>query len=157
MTLALCDNTGNKRYVITFTVSDGAAYIGGVQGSTETDNFSRRFTKSVFGLRPKAFVVEALRIVLRYYDIQDLYAVKNTAHVYSDTRYKKRLNLNYDQLWSEQCGTEHNEWYFRLPLNSERKPVEMIKRPKRKMYRERYQWLDELNDSLQIELDNISK
>ncbi|AJR05731.1 DUF535 domain-containing protein [Photobacterium gaetbulicola] len=156
LTLALCDNTGNKRYVITFTVHEGSAYIGGVQGSVDNDNFSRRFTKTVYGIRPKAFVVEALRIVLNYFNINNLYAVKNSAHVYTDTRYKKKLNFNYDQLWREQRGVEFNDWYYHLPLISERKDIELIKRPKRKMYRERYTWLDKLDHDLAEELAKIS-
>lgn len=156
LTLALCDGTGNKRYVITFSVHEGDVYIGGVQGSVDNDNFSRRFTKTVYGLRPKAFVVEALRILLSYYGIENLYAVKNSAHVYADTRYKKKLNFNYDQLWLEQNGTEHNQWFYRLPIISERKAIELIKRPKRKMYRERYAWLDQFNEELKVGLDKIS-
>ncbi|MDV5167391.1 VirK/YbjX family protein [Photobacterium rosenbergii] len=156
LTLALCDSSGNRRYVITFTVHEGNAYIGGVQGSVDKDNFSKRFTKTVYGIRPKAFVVEALRVVLNYFSINNLYAVKNSAHVYSDTRYKKKLNFNYDQLWQEQSGADFNEWYYQLPLHSERKEIESVKRPKRKMYRERYCWLDNLNNDLIKELDNIS-
>ncbi|MBY5947627.1 VirK/YbjX family protein [Photobacterium rosenbergii] len=156
LTLALCDSTGKKRYVITFTVHEGNAYVGGVQGSTDTDNFSKRFTKTVYGIRPKAFVVEALRMVANYFGIKRIYAVKNTAHVYADSRYKKKLNFNYDQLWQEQSGTEVNEWYYHLPLVSERKEIELVKRPKRKMYRERYQWLDQLNHDLKLELDKVS-
>ncbi|KHT62225.1 hypothetical protein RJ45_18905 [Photobacterium gaetbulicola] len=156
LTLALCDKTGNKRYVITFTVIEGNAYVGGVQGSVDEDNFSKRFTKTVHGIRPKAFVVEALRIVLNYFNINNLYAVKNSAHVYADTRYKKKLNFNYDQLWREQRGIEFNDWYYHLPLISERKDIELIKRPKRKMYRERYTWLDQLNHDLAEELAKIS-
>ncbi|WEM44110.1 DUF535 family protein (plasmid) [Photobacterium sp. DA100] len=156
LTLALCDSTGNKRYVITFTVHEGSAYIGGVQGSVDNDNFSRRFTKTVYGIRPKAFVVEAMRVLMNYYGIKNIYAVKNSAHVYADSRYKKKLKFNYDQLWIEQNGTEYNKWYFRLPLISERKPIELIKRPKRKMYRERYQWLDQFNDVMKKELDTIA-
>ncbi|PSW16082.1 DUF535 domain-containing protein [Photobacterium rosenbergii] len=156
LTLALCDSSGKKRYVITFTVHEGNAYVGGVQGSTDTDNFSKRFTKTVYGIRPKAFVVEALRMVANYFGIKRIYAVKNTAHVYADSRYKKKLNFNYDQLWQEQSGTEFNEWYYHLPLVSERKEIELVKRPKRKMYRERYQWLDQLNHDLKLELDKVS-
>ena len=156
LTLALCDNKGNKRYVITFTIHKGNAYIGGVQGSADDDNFSKRFTKTVYGLRPKAFIVEALRIVASHFAINNLYAVKNSAHVYSDSRYKKKLKFNYDSLWLEQNGEEFDEWYYQLPLNSERRQIESLKRTKRKMYRERYLWLDQIQHDLQYELDRIS-
>ncbi|EPG0367533.1 DUF535 family protein [Photobacterium damselae] len=44
--------------------------------------------------------------------------------------------LNYDQLWEEHDGEVYDEWFYQLPLESKRRAMEDIKRPKRKMYRD---------------------
>lgn len=153
LTLVLCDEQGTKYYMVTFIVVGNKAYIGGLQGGRDMQDFSRMFTKGLYGQRPKSFVVEALRIVLELLGIKQLFAVKNDAHAYSSKRYRKKpVMMDYDALWAELGGTEHNRWYYELPVVAERRQLEEIKRPKRKMYRERYEWLDQCRDDLASQL-----
>ncbi|WP_305463234.1 VirK/YbjX family protein [Photobacterium leiognathi] len=159
LALLLTDSEGNRYYAIAFTVVDNDIYIGCMQGGNNDNGFSRLFTKAIFGLRPKSFMVETLRLFANDMGIDHIYAVKNSAHVYMAKRYGKKgssINLNYDQLWQEHNGEEHDESFYSLPLHTERRAMEDIKRPKRKMYRERYAWLDEYDQALKEKLDAVS-
>lgn len=158
LTLSLTDSKGKRCYIISFTVIDNDIYIGCIQGGAHDNGFSRLFTKAIYGLRPKSFMVETLRLLAINLGIRDIYAVKDSGHIYTARRYglKRRtkiINLNYDRLWEEHNGESHDDFFYKLPINSARKSMEDIKRPKRKMYRERYTWLDGYGQSLKNTLD----
>ncbi|WP_237665871.1 MULTISPECIES: VirK/YbjX family protein [unclassified Vibrio] len=148
LALSLENASGDAYYTLGFTFQNNKILIGCIQGTTNDNGFSRLFTKAVFGLRPKSFMVEALQIIAQHLAIEHIYAIKNSAHIYNAKRYNKKINLNYDQLWQEHDGTEHDQWFYALPIESKRKAMEEIKRPKRKMYRERYLWLDQFKDEM---------
>lgn len=159
LALILTDSNDHRYYAIAFTVIDNDIYVGCMQGGANDNGFSRLFTKAFYGLRPKSFMVETLRLFANDMNIEHIYAVKNSAHVYTAKRYGKKastINLNYDQLWQEHNGEEFNDDFYLLPLHTERRAMEDIKRPKRKMYRERYAWLDEYDQELKEKLDAVS-
>ncbi|PKG73660.1 DUF535 domain-containing protein [Shewanella sp. GutCb] len=158
LTLSLTDSKYKRCYIVSFTVVDNDIYIGCVQGGAHDNGFSRLFTKAIYGLRPKSFMVETLRLLAINLGIRDIYAVKDSRHIYTARRYglkrrRKTINLNYDRLWEEHNGESHDDFFYKLPINSARKSMEDIKRPKRKMYRERYTWLDGYGQSLKNTLD----
>lgn len=158
LTLSLCDEQHNKYYVIAFTYIAGDFYIGCMQGGANDNGFSRKFTKAFYGLRPKSFMVETVQLLAQLLHIPHLYAVKNSGHIYNAKRYGKKaqtINLNYDQLWEEHDGEVYDEWFYQLPLESKRRAMEDIKRPKRKMYRERYEWLDGYKEQLAQSLEPL--
>lgn len=43
--------------------------------------------------------------------------------------------------------------FYALPIQSTRKDLEPLKRQKRKLYRERYAWLDHYEEDLRIAID----
>jgi len=158
LTLTLTDSKYNKYYALAFTVIDNGIYIGCMQGGANDNGFSRLFTKTIYGLRPKSFMVETLRLLAVNLDLKNIYAVKNSAHVYTAKRYGKKsktINLDYDRLWEEHNGESHDAHFYMLPLNTERKAIEDLKRQKRKMYRERYAWLDNYEQQLKNTLAGI--
>jgi hypothetical protein len=129
-----------------------------MQGGANDNGFSKLFTKTIYGLRPKSFMVETLRLLAANLNINHIYAVKNSAHIYTAKRYGKKsqaINLDYDRLWKEHNGESYNDYFYVLPIKSERKAMEDIKRPKRKMYRERYAWVDNYDNELKNTLDYI--
>ncbi|WP_332406516.1 VirK/YbjX family protein [Vibrio metschnikovii] len=151
LALSLEDNTGYAYYTLGFTIQNNLLLIGCMQGAVNDNGFSRTFTKAIHGLRPKSFMVEAVQFIAQYLDIKTIYAVKNSAHIYNAKRYGKKsdsINLDYDQLWQEHDGVDHNRWFYSLPLSAKRREMGEIKRPKRKMYRERYAWLDAYQQQL---------
>ncbi|CAG9298260.1 VirK/YbjX family protein [Celerinatantimonas diazotrophica] len=151
LTLSLKDTQNNVYYLLAFTYHAGSFYIGCIQGSTNDNGFSHQFTKTFYGMRPKSFMVITLQLLAQQLEIKSLYAVKNEAHIYNAKRYHgkaQRFNLNYDQLWEELEGVSADEWFFQLPVATSRRPIEEIKRSRRKTYRERYAWLDHYEDEL---------
>lgn len=149
---------GETYYSIGFTVQNKSMYIGCIQGTNKDNGFTKAFTKTFFGLRPKSFMVETAQLVAKHLKIQHIYAVKNSAHVYNAARYHnagEQVNMNYDQLWQESDGVDYDQWFYQLPLTAERRNIEDIKSSKRKLYRDRYQLLDEHNDELGIILQSL--
>ncbi|MEZ9418160.1 DUF535 family protein, partial [Vibrio sp. 10N.286.49.E1] len=109
-----------KMYSISFTVFDNNIYIGGIQGGANDNGFSRTFTKAFYGLRPKSFMVETLRLVAISLGIDNIYAVKESGHVSNSLRYGKKnkdISLKYDSLWEEHDGQVHDDYFYRQPLN----------------------------------------
>ncbi len=145
LTLSLTDYMLNKMYTISFSVFNNDIYIGGVQGGANDNGFSRAFTKAFYGLRPKSFMVETLRLMAISLGINHIYAVNETGHVSNSLRYGKKgkeISLKYNCLWEEHDGQQHDKCFYALPIHSTRKDLEALKRQKRKLYRERYAWLD---------------
>jgi len=58
---------------------------------------------------------------------------------------KKRVQIDYDELWANAGGTRHEQdGYWHLPARPERRDETEIKSQKRAMYRRRYAMLDEI-------------
>ena len=154
------DAQGHTYYSLGFTVQNHNIYIGCIQGNNNDQGFTKAFTKAFFGLRPKSFLVETAQFLAQHLKMHHIYAVKNSAHVYNAKRYSnagEQVNMNYDQLWLESDAVEHDQWFYEIPLTSERRAIEDIKSSKRKLYRDRYQWLDDHNDTLGNAIKSITK
>ena len=151
LTITLLDNNNVKYYSLTFTIDDNQdAFIGGVQGNAQDNGFSKKFTKAFYGMRPKSFIIESVRTLLKSLKINNLYAVKNSTHIAH-----KKLSMDYNKLWEEHDGVEYNDNYYKLSLTMERRTIENIKRPKRKMYRERYEWLDDYQQEIENKINSL--
>lgn len=157
LALSIQNEQGEPLYILAFTYQNGNFHIGCIQGSTNDNGFSHKFTKAFHGMRPKSFLVESLRLLAQRLNIQHIYAVKNETHIYNAKRYHgkaQRFNLDYDKLWQELDGQESNPWFYELPLASKRRPIEDIKRSRRKTYRLRYAWLDQFQEDLHEEMSH---
>ena len=63
---------------------------------------------------------------------------------------KKRVQINYDDLWANAGGTRNaQDGYWHLPALPARKNESEIKSQKRAMYRRRYAMLDEIAAQMQ--------
>ncbi|CAG8999108.1 MAG: hypothetical protein CENE_01072 [Candidatus Celerinatantimonas neptuna] len=158
LALSIRNEQGEPYYILAFTYQDHSFHIGCIQGSAHDNGFSHKFTKAFHGMRPKSFLVESLRLLAQCIDIQHIYAVKNETHIYNAKRYHgkaQRFNLDYDRLWQELDGQESNQWFYELPLISNRRPIEDIKRSRRKTYRSRYAWLDQYQETLHEEISHF--
>lgn len=142
LTLRLTDNIQNF-YVISFTIYDGRAYVGGVQGPEHDGGFSKKITKGLFGLRPKSLILEVLRLWLKDKGINEILGVKNKKHTYSSIRYGN-INFDFDSYWKEHGGQSLDVNFYQIPLSQSRKDLAALSRTKRKMYKKRYEFLDTL-------------
>lgn len=125
-----------------------AAWIGAVQGrslETALDTY-RDLTKALHGMRPRDYLVELFRMLCRAAGIEAIYAVADSARVHRSPYFGRaadgKLQVNYDEVWTERGGTPFDADLFRLPLTGALKPLEEVPSKKRAMYRRRYELLE---------------
>lgn len=125
------------------------ALIGGVQGRNTEDALAlyRQLTKAAHGLRPRDLLLEALRMLLRHWQVAALFGVSENArhhrHPFFGTK-PQEPGQNYDTIWEDRGGARISEVEWALPLNAERRDLEDIAAKKRSLYRKRYAFLDAL-------------
>ncbi|MCG3885366.1 DUF535 domain-containing protein [Photobacterium leiognathi] len=162
--ITLTDNNDTQLYCISFTVNQEQSllHIGALQGpDSDIENrqaLIKKLTKGLYGLRPKALMVELVLIFADCYQLKNITAVSNKGHIYQALRYigskRTAVSCDYDELWQEYNGIKQNKELYQLPLSPKRKDLTLLNRNKRKLYKHRYQWLDELKPSLQLALQS---
>ncbi|HYQ55645.1 MAG TPA: DUF535 family protein [Pseudomonas sp.] len=130
-------------------------FIGAVQGihkgiDSETSlNIYRDLTKDFQGLRPRSFLVEALKCLARAIGATHIYAVtdqcRHHRHPYFGIDKAQDLAANYDVIWQEN-GAEGStrEDFFAVPMAPAQRTLEDIAPKKRAMYRRRNDLLDDV-------------
>ncbi|MNZ19243.1 hypothetical protein D3C78_362680 [compost metagenome] len=130
-------------------------FIGAVQGihkgiDSETSlNIYRVLTKDFEGLRPRSFLLEALKCLARTTGVARIYAVgdqcRHHRHPYFGVEKAQDLAANYDVIWQESgAETSVREDFFAIPLAAARRNLEDIAPKKRAMYRRRNALLDDV-------------
>ncbi|WP_318464102.1 VirK/YbjX family protein [Photobacterium leiognathi] len=162
--ITLTDNNDTQLYCISFTVNQEQSllHIGALQGpDSDIENrqeLIKQLTKGLYGLRPKALMVELVLIFADCYQLKSITAVSNKGHIYQALRYigskRTAVSCDYDELWQEYYGIKQNKELYQLPLSPKRKDLTLLNRNKRKLYKHRYQWLNELKPSLQLALQS---
>ncbi|MEM9422530.1 MAG: DUF535 family protein, partial [Pseudomonadota bacterium] len=135
--------------------ADGSltAVIGGIQGRNREDALSlyRDLTKALHGLRPRDFLLEALRVVLRGVGVTRLLAIADGArhhrHAYFG-KAKREFTLDYDAIWEDRGGIRLDREFYELEVTPQRRDLETIKPKKRSLYRKRFAFLDEVEASM---------
>jgi uncharacterized protein len=152
-TLAINLFDGNTRLftlVFAFEPTGGGfrALIGGIQGRNFDDALDRYrdLTKSAHGIRPRDLIIELFRLVCAQLGVTEIHAIadkgRQNRHPYFGKDVMRDLPLNYDAIWKDRGGRPVDEWFFTLPLTSERRADADIPAKKRSMYRQRYAMLD---------------
>lgn len=151
---------GNFRaFTISFSLSGSPPrelFIGGIQGRQDADILAvyRDLTKDFHGVRPRDFLLEALRLFAIGVGVERIFAVadahKITRHAYFGK--KDALGLDYDEVWRDRGGIRVADTHFELPIGGNRRPLDEIAAKKRSMYRRRYQMLDEISAALPTDL-----
>ncbi len=163
MTIKLLDSQDQPFYAVSFSIRDGnngrELAIGGIQGpesSPENKNKIKVLTKTLHGLRPKDLMIKMLTIIANVWDVDHILAVKNSAHIYRARRYhSNKVKADYDAHWKALGATDYNRDFYELKKEEIRKTPEEISRPKRAMYRRRYEWLDMMTENLEKQLHLI--
>ncbi|WP_301098290.1 VirK/YbjX family protein [Otariodibacter sp.] len=123
--------------------------IASIQGPKMEDakEVVKGVTKALFGARPMFLLVHAFQILAQTLDCE----LVGIAHKYQG-KYRwndhSRLLFNYDEFWQENHAEKNSRGYWKLPLTSERKPLEDIASKKRSMYRKRYEMFDKLEENV---------
>jgi uncharacterized protein VirK/YbjX len=111
-------------------------------------------TKDFEGIRPRDFMLEALRMWAVKLGVRHIRAVSD-GHKISRHKYfadKKAPGLVYDDVWPERGGTRVDQTQYELPLGGSRRPVQDVAAKKRAMYRRRYEMLDAIEAALPSDL-----
>ncbi|MFJ4156083.1 DUF535 family protein [Pseudomonas sp. NPDC089752] len=128
-------------------------FIGAVQGihkgiDSETSlNIYRDLTKDFEGLRPRSFLIEALKCIARAIGVARIYAVSDACrhhrHPYFGVDKAQDLAANYDVIWQENgADASLREDFFALGLAPAKRTLEEVAPKKRAMYRRRNELLD---------------
>ncbi len=136
-----------------------AMYIGSVQGihayisSEESLAVFRDLTKNFYGLRPRAFIIELVRMLARATGTKYLYAIsdknRHQRHpFFGDYLDNAVSTVDYDDVWIERRGVLLKNGFYSIPLDSRRRDLSEVASKKRGMYRNRYQMLDDLSQKI---------
>lgn len=146
-----CNITGTDKHIM---------YIGMVQGASESifdrHTIIKTLTKALHGLRTKALIVEIALMLARIWKIDEVRAISNKGHIYQALRYigskRNSVSFDYDALWGEFGAERVDPYLFRLPVNPPRKEPAILKKTKRKLYTKRYQWLEDTDAVIRLNL-----
>lgn len=140
-------------FAMTFCVSSNQPgnkeiFVGGLQGCSLSKNRELvvDVTRGMFGLRPKAALLFALKQLAFVWSIPMIRAVSNQTRVLPPN--KQSIKANYDQFWTESSGELDNDANFSLPTMDSQRASTEIRRNKRAMYRHRYELLAKLGEQL---------
>ena len=153
LTLNLFDDN-TRLFSLVFALEPAAtglrALIGGIQGRNLPailDRY-RLLTKDAHGVRPRDLIIELVRMIGRELHVTEINAIsdrgRHMRHPYFKRDTMRELPLNYDEIWRDRGGTPIDEWFFALPLHSDRRSDADINPKKRSMYRQRYTMLDSI-------------
>jgi uncharacterized protein VirK/YbjX len=127
-------------------------YIGGIQGihsgvaSDKSLEIIKQLTKDFHGLRPRSFVITALRMIAAKIGATKICAIdqahRHHRHPYFRSSANCLNNTNYDEIWKEHEGVQCDDGFYALKTFAVHKEFCEIESKKRSMYRKRYQMLD---------------
>lgn len=142
---------------------DNVIRIGGIQGVRDQNivDLYRDLTKELHGIRPRDFILAALKILCTTLGIGRILAIAdiNRQHrnsYFSDEKLEK-LGGNYDEIWSEHDGILNDSGFFELSSKLTFRSTEEIPARKRGLYRRRYDFLKQLENSVNDNLADIVK
>lgn len=123
-------------------------FIGGLQGR-KTENILdlyRQLTKKFHGIRPRDLILELTRMFAVSIGAKRIYAVADEyryfRHSYFGGQKNGSMILDYDEIWTDRSGIKVAPTHFELPIERQRKEIDLVPTNKRSMYRKRYEMLD---------------
>jgi uncharacterized protein VirK/YbjX len=148
-------------FAMTFCVSSNQPgnreiFVGGLQGCSLSKNRELvvGVTRGMFGLRPKAALLFALKQLAFVWSIPMIRAVCNQNRVLPPNN--QPIKANYDQFWIESSGQLDDDGNFSLPTMDSPRASTEIRRNKRAMYRHRYELLARLGEQLRQNIARLS-
>jgi uncharacterized protein VirK/YbjX len=141
-------------YSIAFTLGVDAGQplilVGALQGSNvdAAQGVYRDITHALHGMRPRDFLMVALKLLCKELGIHRIWAVSsdNRQHnsPYFGGGHKEKVLVAYNEVWQEHGGTELENGFFEIPAIVSYKDMNEIPSRKRAAYRRRYEMLDKL-------------
>ena len=126
------------------------AYVGALQGRNIENvmEIYRNMTHAMHGMRPRDFLMAALKMLLSSIGVEALWGVctANQQHwgKYFAGAHDEKLVADYDAVWLEHGGTALGNGFFELQPTVQFKDMADIPTRKRANYRRRYAMLNKL-------------
>jgi len=141
-------------YSIAFTLGVDAGqplvFVGALQGSNSdaAQGIYRDITHALHGMRPRDFLMVALKLLCLELGISRIWAVtsdnrQHNSPYFGDT-HKEKVLVAYNEVWLEHGGIELDNGFFEIPTKVRYKDMSEIPTRKRATYRRRYLMLDKL-------------
>ncbi|WP_290656326.1 VirK/YbjX family protein [Anaerovibrio sp.] len=136
-------------------------WIGAMQGPNMDDakEVIKKITKRCHSYRTKNLILYIAQAVARGLGLKRIYAVTNYGYYANNhVRMDRKLKTSFSDFWAEAGGhpTEDNRFDI-LPLVEKRKSMEEVPTRKRAVYRRRFELLDEIDESVNKALINLSR
>jgi len=166
MGVRLRDSDKREVYALSFHLSDqdtNTCYISGLQGPNDRIPDRQKtivtITRSLHGLRPKSLMVETVYMIAAAMGIQSIHGISNRGHIVQSDLYseekRSQVEFDYDELWAEYQATSEVDRFFILPAAPVRKDIASLKSKKRSLYRKRYAWLTEQNETVRVAMNSL--
>ena len=143
-----------RLYSVAFTLGleggQTTAYIGALQGRNLPNAMEiyRDITHALYGMRPRDFLLAAVRILCSATSITQIWAICSELRQhngwYFAGSHQDKVAADYDEVWVEQGGIKLESGFFALPITQKQKDMGEIPSRKRAAYRRRYAMLDQL-------------
>ena len=123
ISLYFYDNDGIDLATVTFTIMQyqqkTTLFIAGLQGTGHREARIRvqQATKQCYGLFPKRVALEAILVIARYFNLEQIVAVGNKTHIYNNWSYngrQERILSDYDDFWLTIDGKQDSNGLFIL-------------------------------------------
>lgn len=125
-------------------------FVGALQGSNSdsAQGVYRDLTHALHGMRPRDFLIVALKLLCMELDIHRIWAVSSDCRQHNSPYFggvhKERVLLAYNNVWTEHGGLALDNGFFDIPAVVRHKNMSEIPTRKRAAYRRRYVMLDKL-------------
>ncbi len=152
------DRTFSLAFSLGIETDERVAYIGAIQGVHRDGVLEdyKEFTKVLFGMRPRDFLIEVFRMLVQSLGIVRILAIRDASRHHRSSFYNaskaELLRSNYDEIWLDRGGVSYGDDFFSLPVGPARKNLDDVPSKKRTMYRRRYEMLDALSSRLQASI-----
>ncbi len=157
--LALSLFKGNFRaFTVSFSLNDTPVreiFIGGIQGRNAENilDIYRDLTKSFYGVRPRDFLLDGLRMFGKLIGVQRILAVSESFRISRHSYFKGKVSdSDYDVVWIDRGGTLEADTHYSLPISIARRTADETPAKKRQMYRKRYEMFDKIAENLPTDL-----
>jgi uncharacterized protein VirK/YbjX len=124
--------------------------VGALQGikTADVNDVYRNITHALHGMRPRDFLMVALKMFCAELGIYRIWAIANDSREhnspYFGESHKDKVLAPYNEVWAEHGGVELDNGFFDIPVTVKRKDISEIPTRKRAVYRRRYEMLDKL-------------
>jgi uncharacterized protein VirK/YbjX len=135
-----------------------AVFIGSLQGrnTDEALELYRTLTRSLYGMRPRDTLIEALRILCLATGTRRILAVAEAARHHRHAYFRnKATTQDYDGVWEDRDGSRIDALSYELPVSPPRRELLDVKANKRSMYRRRFAFLDALEAQIVHDLPGL--